>query len=257
MPSLDIGIDGGRLHAAVDGPSAAPALVLWNGALCSLRMWDRVMPRLADRFRVVRFDIRGTGRSSVSAQDDDQFCFERYAQDVRGLLDALDIARAHLWAMAWGSRAALAFAAWHPDRVITTSLYDASIDPADPQAQKAGAQRALAAQIAAGLPAFEKPEGWNLHDDLAIARRAMTAAGKITLEPLVGRLSMPLLVATGDADPNLVSSRRLVALAPAARLVVMPQVGHASVLQRPDLTTDIFLQGQDSFAAAAARGGKP
>ena len=52
---------------------------------------------------------------------------------------------------------------------------------------------------------------------------------------------MPTLVATGDHDPNLASSRDLVATAPDAHLVVLENVGHGSVLQRPGLTTDIFL----------------
>lgn len=246
--TLDIAVRDGRLHAAVDGPTDAPVLLLWNGALCTLRMWGTVVPRLAQRFRVVRFDIRGTGRSQTSTASDELFRFEQYAGDVNRLLDTLDIARAHVWAMAWGSRAALAYAAWNPQRVLSLALYDASIDRADVAAQKAGAQRALAAQIAAGTPAFAKPEGWNRHEDLEVARRAMTAAGLATLEPLLARLSMPLLVATGSEDPNLPSSRRIVERVPHARLVVMDSVGHASVLQRPDRTCDLYLEFFDALA---------
>lgn len=59
---------------------------------------------------------------------------------------------------------------------------------------------------------------------------------------------MPVLVATGDHDPNLASSRELVSLAPNARLVVLKDVGHGSVLQRPDLAAQAFLDFQASLA---------
>lgn len=249
MPLFELPLADAQLHADIDGPADAPALLLWNGALCTLHMWDSVLPRLVQHFRVVRFDIRGTGSSSVFSESDAQFCFEQYARDVNELLSALGVRRTHVWAMAWGSRAALAYAAWNPDRVISLALYDASIDKADPEAQRAGAIRARAAQSAAGIPEFPKPEGWNRHNDLAVAQRAMTAAGKMTLEPLVKLLTMPVLVATGEEDPNLTSSRHIVEHAPNARLVIMPAVGHGSVRQRPDLTCDIFLEWRKIKAA--------
>ena len=59
---------------------------------------------------------------------------------------------------------------------------------------------------------------------------------------------MPVLVATGDHDPNLEYSREIVETVPGARLVVMENVGHGSVLQRPDLTTRVFLEFQDSLS---------
>lgn len=252
MTTIDLALGDATLHARVDGPPQSPALVLWNGALCALPMWDGVVPGLVPFFRVIRFDIRGTGRSTVARADDDaQFRFERYAADVNALLDALGVARAHHWAMAWGSRVALAYAAWHPQRVITLALYDASIDPADVAAQKAGAARARAAQLAAGIPAFPEPEGWNRHDDPAMAQRAIAAARRITLEPLVAALTMPVLLATGDEDPNLASTRRIAQRLPHARLVVMDGVGHGSVRQRPDLTSGIFLRQQQAWGLGA------
>ena len=57
----------------------------------------------------------------------------------------------------------------------------------------------------------------------------------------------PLLVATGDHDPNLASSRELVARIPGARLEVLEQVGHGSVLQRPDLAVQTWLAWQQQI----------
>jgi pimeloyl-ACP methyl ester carboxylesterase len=118
--------DGAKIHFEVDGPSDAPAALLFNGAFCTLRMWDVVVPRLSESLRVVRFDIRGTGQSTPSA-DPEQYSFEQYALDAEAILDSLGIERTHVWAMAFGSRVGLAFAALRPERVDHLALYDASI----------------------------------------------------------------------------------------------------------------------------------
>ena len=72
------------------------------------------------------------------------------------------------------------------------------------------------------------------------AGASLGAARSFDLPAAVARLGMPVLVATGDHDPNLASSRRIVAAAPDASLVVMKNVGHGSVLQRPDLAAATF-----------------
>src|SRR5688500_571709 len=62
-----VGVDGARLHVRVDGPSGAPALVLSNSLGTDLSMWGPQMPALRERFRVVRYDLRGHGRSDVTS----------------------------------------------------------------------------------------------------------------------------------------------------------------------------------------------
>ena len=142
--------------------------------------------------------------------------------------------------MAWGSRAALAFCSLYPDRVRSAAFYDASIGPADVKAQKIGHQTALARQNKAGIKRFDLPDDWNKHQNEQTMRRAMAAAALFDLPAAVLNLSLPVLVATGDCDPNLVSSRQLVSTIAGARLEIMKNVGHGSILQRPDLAAAIF-----------------
>ncbi|MGW4483679.1 alpha/beta fold hydrolase [Amycolatopsis sp. NPDC004368] len=54
-------VDGVALHLREDGPADAPALLLVHGFIGSLHSWDRLVPLLADRFRVLRPDLRGHG----------------------------------------------------------------------------------------------------------------------------------------------------------------------------------------------------
>src|SRR5690606_29698232 len=79
-----------RLHRAVEGPADAPALVLCNSLGTTLEMWDAQMPVLAERFRVVRYDRRGHGRSPVPPGP---YTVDDLGGDVVELLDELHLDR--------------------------------------------------------------------------------------------------------------------------------------------------------------------
>ena len=87
----------------------------------------------------------------------------------------------------------------------------------------------------------ERPAGWNEHANPDSVRPAMRAIFQgFDVAAAAGALAMKTPVATEDHDPKLPSSRDLAAMAPDAELIVMENVGHGSVLQRPDLATEIF-----------------
>ncbi|HIG39830.1 MAG: alpha/beta hydrolase [bacterium] len=245
--NIKIEATGSTLNVEVSGPDSTPAVLLWNGAGCTLHMWDVVVSKLADRFRLVRFDVRGTGESTPAEDPESQYTFEQYATDANLILDTLKVSKCHVWSMAWGSRAALAYCSLNPARVISAALFDASIGAADPEAQKSGAKQAVALQIESGVSRFQRPEGWNVHQVPDAVPAALAAAAKFDLREAVARLTMPVLVATGDHDPNLASSRELEELATDARLKIFKNVGHGSVLQRPDLAADAFVEFQASI----------
>lgn len=247
---MRIAIDGGELEVEMRGRQGAPPVLCWNGANCTLRQWDVVVERLGNDFRFITFDVRGTGRSSTVSgaewADVDQYTFEQYAKDANVLLDEIGFETVLSWGTAWGSRAALVHASLHPERVSALALFDASVTAADPAAQRDGYRRALERQVAAGIAKFERPDGYNHHLDPTTVSLALAATTKADLPTFVAGLTMPLLVAAGDHDPNLISSRQLVGVVESAELVEMSDVGHGSVLQRPDLTSEIFAR----FAAA-------
>ncbi|MGU9942812.1 3-oxoadipate enol-lactonase [Bordetella avium] len=103
-----------RLYYVVDGPADAPALVLSNSLGTNADMWARQVPALAHHFRVVRYDTRGHGRSSVP---DGEYCFEQLAGDVVELLDHLGVAHAHFCGLSMGGPTGLTLALNHPERI--------------------------------------------------------------------------------------------------------------------------------------------
>jgi pimeloyl-ACP methyl ester carboxylesterase len=238
MTTLRVAVDDVELNVEVDGEG--PALVLVNGAACTTRQWDGVIERLAAEHTVVRHDVRGTGSSSPGSQGG--YTFEQYARDIVAIADHLGLERFDLWGMAWGARVALVTAAQHPDRVRRLVLTDFSIDPADLDAQKRGGAEAKAARAAAGILDPPIPAGVRDHLDPEAMQAAMAATLLHSdLLPFVELVTAPTLIATGDHDPNLVSSRRAVASFATARLVELELTGHGSVLFRPDLVTETVL----------------
>ncbi len=225
--------DGVPLNARVDGEG--PPLLLFNGAYCTVHQWDLVVPGLAEHFTVIRHDIRGSGQSSGGERD--RYTFEQYAADAVALLDHTGASGpAHVWGMAWGARVALMVAARHRERVARVVLSDLGIDPADVEAQKAGYVAAREARAEAGIAEVAKPSGFNTHRDVKAARRAMAATAlHPDLMPVVRAVKQPVLIATGEHDPNMASSRRALGGLDDGRLEVLPLTGHGSVLQRPDL----------------------
>ncbi len=234
-------IGGTKIHYVIEGPEDAPLVVHWNGANCALGMWDEAIPRINRHFRSLRFDARGIGSSSPAADPDKEYTFERYVADVNAIVDSLGVDQYHLWSMAWGSRGAIAHIAQCPDRVLSAAIYDANIEAADVKAQREGHKEAVRRQLEAGVERFPAPVGTSANDHPDQLPLATAAAGKFDYSNALAHITMPVIFATGDCDPNLPFTKKLVDALPYSKFETMENVGHGSVIQRPDLTSEIFL----------------
>ena len=238
---MELELDHAKLNFDTKGNQNNPPLVLWHGAGCTLKMWDLVTKELQKSFYTIAFDIRGVGKSINLTQDIESYTFERYSKDLNKILEFLDVERFHIWSMAWGTRAAIAYSSLHADRVISAVFSDASIGKADVEAQKAGLKDALALQDKSGIKRHAMPEGWNEHLNTESARLSLGAASKFDLNKAFAKISFPFLIMTGDHDPNLTSSQDMLNQSDTGELRVLKNVGHGSVLQRPDLVVKNFL----------------
>ena len=79
----DLTAHGIQLYYRLDGDTSAPVVVLVNSLGMDLHMWDPQMHRLAQRFRVLRFDARGHGRSQVP---DGPYTIDQLGGDLVALL---------------------------------------------------------------------------------------------------------------------------------------------------------------------------
>ncbi len=107
-------VKGGDIHYTVAGEGSPVVMLLpqSSGPVGVAPFLDR----LAEHFQVIRYDQRGTGRSTP-ARGPDAMSMESRAGEVAGLLDALGLERAHLCCHSTGCGIGLSVALGHPGRV--------------------------------------------------------------------------------------------------------------------------------------------
>ena len=101
------------VHAVVEGPADAPAVVLSSSLGTTTAVWDRQVAELARRFRVIRYDLRGHGSSPVPPGPYD---ISDLGADIVALLDRLGVERADLAGLSIGGMASMWVAAFAPGR---------------------------------------------------------------------------------------------------------------------------------------------
>ena len=117
------------LYYEEHGPAGAPAVILSSGLGGSASYWRPNIPALADHYRVIAYDHRGTGRSDRTLPE--TVTVDHFADDILALMDALAIGRAHVVGHAAGAVAGLAMALKAParlDRLVVVNGW-AKADP--------------------------------------------------------------------------------------------------------------------------------
>lgn len=107
------------LRWSESGPADAPVLVLSNALGCTLEMWDPQLDALHARYRVIRYDQRGHGRSSVGTGP---YTLPGLGADVLTLLDHLEVPAASFAGSSLGGMIGMWLAAHAPERVRRLTL---------------------------------------------------------------------------------------------------------------------------------------
>jgi pimeloyl-ACP methyl ester carboxylesterase len=108
-----------RLYT-VDTPGGTPPLLFLNGGFGTLRNWDRVIQRLAGKYRAVRFDARARGRSGTSAD----YSVQGAVDDTGRVMEATGLQRPILVGWSHGATIAVRYAAQQPQQVAGLVLID-------------------------------------------------------------------------------------------------------------------------------------
>lgn len=243
-----------------ESAGSGEAVVLLQGANLPMQMWDEEFRRFAMEFRVIRFDVRGFGgsaaRDSVRYQSHD---------DLRALLDYLNIKSAHLVGLSLGGRVALDFALEHPERVRSLVLAgpglsgyrwdEAALDEwfAEIAAARAEGDSLKAAEHWLETP-FMAPA---MRNPLVAPRLAQLARAnarvwthsdrEVSLSPpaveRLGEIRTPTLVLLGERD--VPDEHRIADLivegVPGAKRIIFPGVGHVINMETPEAFADATL----------------
>jgi 3-oxoadipate enol-lactonase len=117
MPEIET--NGIRVHYELSGQEDRPVVMLSNSLGTNHAMWDAQMPELSGRWRVLRYDTRGHGRS---AAPEGHYTIEQLALDAIGLLDALAIERVHFCGLSMGGMIGQVLGARHGERLLSLAL---------------------------------------------------------------------------------------------------------------------------------------
>ena len=248
-------INGTTLHYQALG--AGPALILIHAGIAHLEMWEDQIDVLAKQYTVIRYDVRGFGKSphAPGVYSDHE--------DLHGLLQHLAIEQTAILGISNGGRIALDFTLAYPDSVTALILVGATPqgyqyvhitdeierkDAAIDQAYEEG-EIALAAELETQfwVDGFKRTPD---QVDPAVRAKALEMNTytlglppppdeRQPLEPIaITRLSeikSPTLVIVGDYDlPDMIASANQLAMGiTGTKLVVMPGVAHLPNMERP------------------------
>jgi pimeloyl-ACP methyl ester carboxylesterase len=114
------------LKALEWGTSGRPLLCFLHGGSAHAHWFDEVAPAFADRYHVLSLDQRGHGESEWPAAPPDgtAYATPNFVSDLLAVLDALGCEQATLCGHSMGGHNAMAFAAWHPERVRRLIVVD-------------------------------------------------------------------------------------------------------------------------------------
>jgi pimeloyl-ACP methyl ester esterase len=257
----------GEVALHVERAGQGPPVVLLHGWSSSSRAFASVFEHLARRHRVLAPDLRGHGRSAAPAAG---YAMADHAADVTALLEREDVNGGAL--VGWSMGAQVALEALPSSRRRIAALVLVSGTPRFticgdwPHGLREARVRALARQLAQRpertLRAFF--EGMFVSGEvdaacaLEIQRSAVAsapppslAAARAGLDAFivadqrarVDEVAVPALLVHGERDPVCLpgAARWMADRIPGARLALLPGLGHAPQLSRPELVSDLIL----------------
>ncbi|MFA9430244.1 3-oxoadipate enol-lactonase [Egicoccus sp. AB-alg2] len=241
--------EGVDLHTRVDGPPEAPPLLAINSLGTDLTSWDAQVADWSERWRVVRYDQRGHGRSGVP---DGPYTIDQLGQDALAVLDANNVQRADVCGLSLGGVVALWLAVHAPDRVDRVVLADtaARVGTEEGWRRRAAVVRAQGMDAvvdlvlgrffspdfrASGAPALAAVEAGLRRADPEGYAASCDALAAADLRSVVGEVTAPCLVVVGTADeatpPD--DARELRAHLRDGDYVELPGAGHLANLEQP------------------------
>lgn len=250
---MQIEVRGSKVGYEDTGGPGVP-LVLLHGFPLDRTIWSAQVSGLAGVARVIAPDLRGFGESPLGGGT---MSMDRYAGDVRGLLDALDVPQAVIGGVSMGGYVALAFQRNSGDRVRGLVLVDTRAG-ADSSGAKKGREESIAAARTGGAQAVASimigrmltPE--TAERDVAVRDALAKLMGRQPTDGVIGalgamrdrpdstpslaKIDVPTLVVCGGED-TLIPKRESEALCeqiPGARLAVIPGAAHLPNYEQPD-----------------------
>lgn len=223
-----------------DGGRGTPIL-LSHGFAASSQMWQGQVEAFQHAFRLIRWDMRGHG-SSDSPDDQSLYSQTQTVEDMRAILDELDIEQAIIAGHSLGGFLSLAFHATYPDRVKALILQGCGPGYRNSAARAAWNQRAearaqkLEAEGMAALGGGAEVSATAHRSALGIAKAARGILSQVDARVIdsLPQIAVPVLIIIGENDTHYLNgSDYMAARIPNCTKRVVPQAGHGVNVEQP------------------------
>lgn len=253
---MHIKANGIDIHYTIDGPDGAnqnaPWLMFSNSLATDLTMWDQQAQDFSDKFRVLRYDQRGHGKTEAP---EGRYTFDILIADALALMDALKIGKANFCGLSMGGATALGLAQRHADRIERAIVCDSGC-ASSPQSAAQWEERIAQAQKD-GMEPLVEPTATRWFPPDVVAKnppyldkaRAMirntpvngfigcaAALADHDFRPGVPNTKPPVLFIAGEKDGGgavPTAMKGLHAALPSSRYVELAGAGHISNLDDP------------------------
>ncbi len=274
-----ISINGCDIYYEDSGGQDRPVVVLSHGLLWSTALFRAQVEGLRDRYRVICYDHRGQGRSSI--QRGRSITIETCYHDAVALIETLDLGPCHFGGLSMGGFVAMRIATRRPDLLLSCALIETNAD-AETRANIRSYRRLnrvvrwlgirpVANQVMPimfGQSFMSDPtraaERAHWRAQLVANRRSIYWAVNGVIERAsvsheLQKIRTPTLIIGADEDVaiTLEGSRRLHAAIPGSKLVVIRGAGHLSTVEAPRVVTSTlrdFIDAVEANLAASAQG---
>ncbi len=239
----------GNIYYRLDGAEGKPVVLLSHSLGLDHGMWDAQVEGLAPHFRVLRFDTRGHGASSVAPGD---YTIEQLGHDVLALVDALGIQHFAYCGLSLGGMVGQWLAVHAADRLTHLVLANTTARVSDPSAMEARRRTVLASGMAAiadtVLARFFTSASLEQNPPrVASARRTLLATSPVGYAGCCAavrdmdqradlcRIATPTLIIAGDLDVSMpwADHGALLSVSIPHSTVVTLDAAHVSNLERP------------------------
>ena len=238
---------------AVEGQG--PALVMIHGIGARKKGWDKITAALKDRYTCIRYDLRGHGESPVPTE---AFGLDELVADLEALRERLGVAQMHIIGHSLGGMIGPAYAHKYPDRVLSIGLLSTAAfrsaqdsenvlnvvrameEKGIPQVLETLTQRWFTEKFCAQHPeVIEWRKQQVIDTDAKVFLNVFRIYAETEMSPWLHEIKHPCLVLTGEFDggcnPGL--NLKIANALPDSRLVIMPGLKHAILIEASDLVS--------------------
>jgi 3-oxoadipate enol-lactonase len=249
---MKITANGITINYVLEGPATGPVVTLSHSLATNLAMWDPQLPALASRYRVLRYDTRGHGKTDVP---DGPYSLEQLAEDARALLQALGIARTHFIGLSMGGFIGQILALKYPAMLQSLVLCDTT-SRVPPEARSNWVERIRVAESQGMEPHVEPTIGrWftgpfrEQRADVVNPVRGMIrgtnprgyigcchAIAALDLTDRLSAVRTPTLIIVGEDDPAtpVAASRTIQERIKGSELVILKAASHLSNMEQAE-----------------------